>query len=122
MFATEGYVAPVFTITFVNYDGTQLQSGEIAEGEIPQYTGVTPTKPEDEQNTYTFSGWTPEIVAVTENATYTATYTASPKGQDLEEISSSLQGGDRGRLILRNGQVFILRGEKMYTVTGQEIK
>jgi len=36
--------------------------------------------------------------------------------------SSSLQGGDRGRLILRNGQIFILRGDKIYTVTGQEIK
>ncbi len=36
--------------------------------------------------------------------------------------SSSLQGGDRGRLILRNGQIFILRGDQTYTVTGQELK
>ena len=36
--------------------------------------------------------------------------------------SSSLQGGDRGRLILRDGQVFILRGDKTYTITGQEVK
>lgn len=35
--------------------------------------------------------------------------------------SSSLQGGDRGRLILHNGQIFILRGDKTYTLTGQEI-
>ena len=42
--------------------------------------------------------------------------------QGLDEISSSLQGGDRGRLILHNGQIFILRGEKIYTVTGQEVK
>ena len=36
--------------------------------------------------------------------------------------SSSLQGGDRGRLIIQNGQLYILRGEKEYTVTGQEVK
>ena len=40
----------------------------------------------------------------------------------LDEISSSLQGGDRGRLILRNGHIFILRGEKTYTLQGQEIE
>ena len=40
----------------------------------------------------------------------------------LDEISSSLQGGDRGRLILHDGQIYILRGEKVYTLQGQEIK
>ena len=40
----------------------------------------------------------------------------------VEEVSSSLQGGERGRLILRDGHIFILRGEKIYTVTGQEVK
>ena len=41
--------------------------------------------------------------------------------QGLDEISSSLQGGDRGRLIYHDGQIYILRGEKIYTLTGQEI-
>ena len=36
--------------------------------------------------------------------------------------SSSLQGGDRGRLIIQNGQLYILRGEKVYTLTGQEVR
>ena len=41
----------------------------------------------------------------------------------IDEISSSsLQGGDRGRLILRNGQILIIRGDKTYTVTGQELR
>ena len=40
----------------------------------------------------------------------------------IDEIeSSSLQGGDRGRLILRQGNVYILRGDKTYTITGQEV-
>ena len=42
---------------------------------------------------------------------------------NLDNIdSSSLQGGDRGRLIFRNGHIFILRGEKVYSITGQEVK
>ena len=35
--------------------------------------------------------------------------------------SSSLQGGGKGRLILRDGKIFILRGDKTYTLTGQEL-
>ncbi len=36
--------------------------------------------------------------------------------------SSALRGEDSGKLVLRNGQIFILRGDKVYTVTGQEVK
>ena len=45
----------------------------------------------------------------------------APQGIDNTN-SSSLQGGDRGRLILRNGQIFILRGDKTYTLTGDEVQ
>ncbi len=57
-------------------------------------------------------------------ATYSGEFTTTSEGTatGIEEISSSLQGGDRGRLILRNGQILILRGEKEYTLTGQEVK
>ena len=57
-------------------------------------------------------------------ATYSGEFTTTSEGEarGLEEISSSLQGGERGRLILHNGQIFILRGEKEYTLTGQEVK
>ena len=46
-----------YTITFVNEDGSLLQSGEVAYGEIPKYTGDTPTKAETAEATYPFVGW-----------------------------------------------------------------
>ena len=54
--------------------------------------------------------------------TESGTFTTTGESQGIEEISSSLQGGDRGRLILHNGQIFILRGDNTYTLQGQEVK
>ena len=70
-------------IQFVNYDGTVLQSSNVAFGEIPQYTGVTPVRPATAEYTYTFSGWNPTIEAVTGDKTYTATYTAVKKQYEI---------------------------------------
>ncbi len=57
-------------------------------------------------------------------ATYSGSFTTTSEGiaTGVEEVSSSLQGGDRGRLILHNGQIFILRGDKTYTLQGQEVR
>ncbi len=70
---------PVYTVTWQNWDGTVLESDNVNEGDTPQYYGDTPTKPEDDGNTYEFAGWDQEVVPAESDAVYTAVYNAVPK-------------------------------------------
>ena len=63
-----------FTVTWVNEDGTVLETDTNAVGTLPSYDGETPVKT-DAQYTYTFAGWTPLTTSVNRDVTYTATYT-----------------------------------------------
>jgi hypothetical protein len=86
-----------YTIKFVNEDGTELQSGEVDYGEMPAYTGETPTKAATAQYTYTFAGWTPEIAEVSGEATYTATFTPVLRSYTIKfvnEDGTELQSGE----------------------------
>ena len=79
-----------FDIKFVDEDDIQLGRYTVKRGKTPAFDGEDPTKKEDAQYTYKFSGWTPEIVAATEDATYKATYKATLRSYDL---SFDLDGG-----------------------------
>ena len=71
------FTATTYTVTWLNEDGSVLEKDENVEyGATPSYDGATPTKASDGKYTYTFAGWDKEITDVTEDATYTATYTA----------------------------------------------
>lgn len=105
----------MYTITFVNYDGTQLQTGEVAYGEIHTYRGETLTKPLTDEYIYTFVGWDPKIVSVKDNAVYTATYkteantehsksegdsdeSRTTSGNNTDDTSSDNFGSSNGKL------------------------
>ena len=64
-----------FKVSFVNWDGTELQSGILQSGSMPEYKGEeNPTREATTKYTYDFIGWTPEIEEVQDEATYTADY------------------------------------------------
>lgn len=65
-----------YTITFKNWDGTILEAKDWKYGELPTYAG-TPTRPADDEFTYTFTGWDKVISTVTGKAEYIAQYTNS---------------------------------------------
>ena len=106
-FTTKGeYTPPTYTILFVNYDGSPLLTlSEVEHGTMPVYTGDTPVRDEDAHYTYTFSGWEPEVVAAVADATYTATYTATPKTSGIEQLDAQSAAP---RKVIENGNLYII--------------
>lgn len=78
-FAAQYSTRRKYTVTFVNYDKTVLQSSKWLEGQTPVYNGATPIRQENNQYSYSFSGWSPNISTVTGNQTYTAMFYENPK-------------------------------------------
>ena len=72
--AESGKPAAKYKIMFV-CEGVTLSEIEVKEGKLPVYDGETPTKDSTAQKHFAFKGWIPELVAATENATYTADFT-----------------------------------------------
>lgn len=68
------FTSTEFKITFLGENGDTLQSTMETYNSVPVYMGVPPTKTPTAQYSYAFSGWTPAIAPVTNEATYTATF------------------------------------------------
>ena len=88
-----------FTVTWVNYDGTVLETDEnVAKGATPEYNGDVPTRASDETYNYAFSGWSPEIGPIEGNQTYTATFTSTEKnaGDETGGETGGTGGGTGG--------------------------
>ena len=96
-----------FNVSWYNYNGEQLTytyidewDDEITEpivytnvkyGTHAQFFHTTPTREADEYYTYSFSGWSPNPAQtiITADASFTATYTATPKVYNITFIDQS---------------------------------
>lgn len=66
-------------VLWLNYDGeTVLGDETYSSYDTPVYKGETPTKPADEDYTYTFTGWDPTPAPLTDDEIYTAQFEAVP--------------------------------------------
>ena len=74
------YGDDAFTITWKNWNDI-INTGAFASWAMPAYVWDTPSKDADSTcNTYEFKEWDPSVTAVTDETTYTATFTCtSPK-------------------------------------------
>jgi hypothetical protein len=89
-----GAVAKV-TITFVDDDyhnNTTLASVSVAKGTVPVYPNGEPAAYSIGDKIYYFVGWTPALVPATENATYKAVYSDSPR---YEYVGFKLEDEDK---------------------------
>ena len=107
-----------YTITFKDEDGSVLCSEQWNYGTMPSCD--EPTKAEDEHYTYSFSGWNPSVVAVSADAEYWATYTATSK--PTTSIPSTIDNRQSPTKVIRNGQLFIQQGDKTYNAQGVRVK
>ncbi len=63
-----------YTVTWKNIGQIIETDTGVEYGTTPSYDGATPTKGADQQYTYTFEGWDPEVETVKGDATYNAKY------------------------------------------------
>ncbi len=101
--AQYAYVTDLFTITLNNVDGKGTSwSGKFGVGSMPFYdpdnndVPVTPAKAGTNTETWTFTGWDPELAPVTGDAEYTAQfvketrfYTITWKNKDGEILETT---------------------------------
>ena len=107
-----------YVITFVNDDGTVLQSEQLEYGEMPIYNGATPTKEATAEYEYEFIGWSPEITIVTGDARYTATY------KEIQLSAYNTATSSRLRAWQADGTLFVevddaVEAVMVYDVTGR---
>ena len=70
-----------YSVRFINYDGSILDSSSVKKGEKATYKGIaTPLRAADSTNTYAFSGWDKEIAdtVINSDTIFTAQYAATP--------------------------------------------
>ncbi|SER14198.1 repeat domain (List_Bact_rpt), partial [Lachnospiraceae bacterium NE2001] len=92
-----------YKVTWKDGDGKVLKTDSVKYNEMPSYSGDTPTKKATADTRFKFNNkWTPEIVKVTGDATYTAEFDASKIV--MHTLSFDLNGGT---LNGKNGTVTI---------------
>ncbi len=76
--------AETYTITWKDYDGTVIRTDENITSGTATSAPANPTRTATDEYTYSFTGWTPAPAAtVTADATYTATYSTTPRSYTL---------------------------------------
>lgn len=85
----EAWKEKTYTITWKNWDGSIIQtigpsegpedSCIVTYGTMAEFLGSNPTRENNIDSTYSFTGWKPALGPVTQDVTYTATYESQPR-------------------------------------------
>ena len=79
-----------YTVTWKNYDGKVLEvDKKVEEGKMPHYDGAKPTKASTNTEVFNFSGWSPKVVKVTKDATYTAQFGSETRLYTIEWVDGN---------------------------------
>ncbi len=123
--------ANTHTVTWLDGDGNTLDTDVLAYGATPSYDGATPTKSPSALYIYTFNGtWSPSIVPVNGDATYTAQFDEAPNPDsnieigidDSEDLNDEVI--ERTNLVITSNGIDAsgeLLGAENLTITGEAI-
>ena len=109
-----------YKVSFVNWDGTELQSGILQSGSMPEYKGEeNPTREQTAKYTYGFKGWTPEIEEVQSEATYTAVYDSTIRKYLVLAVYTkgavvAMDSFYYGTMPILNNELLTLKNDKRY--------
>ncbi|MBQ9727419.1 MAG: hypothetical protein IJV65_07930 [Kiritimatiellae bacterium] len=81
-----------YTITWTMDDDSVIDTTTVAYGATP--THADPTKASTAEFSYEFAGWSPEVVEVTGEATYKATFTATTRSYAVTFLDGTEEEGD----------------------------
>ena len=112
----------IITGEIINENTVKITVQDFGEGIEDISLAMTPTyttKAEDERYTYTFDAWTPEIVSVVADATYTATFTATEKTEAIENIMD--KSSIPTKYIDNNNIYILMPNGKKYSIIGDLI-
>lgn len=118
-------IKPQFKVTFVNDDGTVLDTQYIEQFEsaVDPITRednpiLTPTKDSTIQYVYTFAGWDSELTNIVADRTITATYTESLREYTIKYVSKGVTvktaSGLYGDNIVYDGDTPVYTAEEPY--------
>jgi hypothetical protein len=88
-----------YTVTFKNYDGSELKKYTVAYGSAVIFDGTTPVKPADDDSGYAFVGWDAETSFITSDVVATA------KFQKADYLDYVLSSGGNSYVVYRNSAV-----------------
>ena len=101
-----------FTVTYYDWDLTVLGTEKVEEGHDAKGLESDP-----EREGYTFTGWSSPLTNVTSDLNVQAQY-EKKEPTALDEAGTQTSP----HKLLRNGHIYILRGTRIYTLHGQEVK
>ena len=81
--------------------GELLEEDTVPYATMPVYSGQTPTRPDEGYYTYTFAGWTPDVVPVGGETTYSAVFDAATVSFDVRFRSNGGLGVTESETVLR---------------------
>lgn len=85
----------IYTVNFIDYDGTVLYTQQVPYDNYPRYQGRTPFRDNDSFYRYKWIGWDPEHPLITGDLDIHAVYSQTAKNNDMSPAMDKVSISDK---------------------------